>query len=776
MAFAYGSPFVSGASPKWEKAGWLLGLCAPLASFALYLKLTRILAQNRVLDPRSVADLFRSDLAMQASFAALAFALTFSVAAGRWRMLVRLGLQTLAVLYALLLMASHGYFMTSGTSLDYPLLAFSLLHIDETAKVISSAGSTDRVLLLAATLLAILTLPWLFSRQRTARAPAARLSARIGCFTLGGAISLTCLAVAIGARTRGGVEIARDPLLNVLVTYVSTTEADMASMGRASTHPRGATRLTATKAHPKNVVIVLLESTGMWATSMAGAHQTTPFLAELWQQSVHADRMYAVVPHTSKALVATLCGMDPRPGVGVPEASKGGLRGRCLPELLREQGYATGMMQSATREFEGRAQLASNMGFQTFMSGDEMDATGLEQANYFGYEDRILLKPVRTWLRRREASRPFLLTLLTNTPHHDYRTPHHYGSERFVSEPVRDRYLNSVRYQDFVLREIFQAFEDAGVAKDTIFIVLGDHGEGLGQHQRQAHDDMIYEEGLRIPLLIYEPGSERKPGELAGPFNELDIAPTVLDMLGMQVTEGRYMGRSVFAPNRPRVLYAACYNDFKCIARFEGSRKLIDFFERQAPALYDVVKDPGEHNDLSLLQSAEVVRARRDLRAWYGTVRAIYQDVVDRSVHQFVSFTRPSPQHARAIRFGDYIDLVGVSSTKEVAEPGGWVSLTYTFYVRQELPEGYRLIVRGYDGDKLYRWDHIPVHKLWPETKWRPGQYVSDEHRIRVPEQWRGTQLVVRGGFSNNGGHRLIASPASEDDAPVFIELPVHRR
>ena len=61
------------------------------------------------------------------------------------------------------------------------------------------------------------------------------------------------------------------------------------------------------------------------------------------------ERMVAVVPHTSKALVSILCGIEPRPGFGIPEVRPGGLPGRCLPSLLRERGYQTVMYWGGLR-------------------------------------------------------------------------------------------------------------------------------------------------------------------------------------------------------------------------------------------------------------------------------------------------------------------------------------------------------------------------------------------------------------------------------------------
>src|SRR5688572_22401322 len=105
-------------------------------------------------------------------------------------------------------------------------------------------------------------------------------------------------------------------------------------------------------------------------------------MRELAEKGVLAERAYAIVPHTSKAVVASLCGIEPRPGVEMVEALENGIPGKCIASLLEEQGYRTAMMQAATSEFENRPKLIENMGFREFIGGEKMDGTGLSKANY----------------------------------------------------------------------------------------------------------------------------------------------------------------------------------------------------------------------------------------------------------------------------------------------------------------------------------------------------------------------------------------------------------
>src|SRR5690606_38506382 len=85
----------------------------------------------------------------------------------------------------------------------------------------------------------------------------------------------------------------------------------------------------------RNIVFIILESTRAQSTTIHNPDlETTPFLAKLAADSVVAKDAYAVVPHTSKALVAILCGIEPHLTMRITEALPGGIPTPCLGNLL----------------------------------------------------------------------------------------------------------------------------------------------------------------------------------------------------------------------------------------------------------------------------------------------------------------------------------------------------------------------------------------------------------------------------------------------------------
>jgi phosphoglycerol transferase MdoB-like AlkP superfamily enzyme len=171
-----------------------------------------------------------------------------------------------------------------------------------------------------------------------------------------------------------------------------------------------------------------------------------------------------------------------------------------------------------------------------------MDTEGYEPTNYFGYEDDIMLEPSKSGSKRMGTNR-FLAKYLTGTGHDDYKClSTRYGKEDFADEEPLNSYLNCLRYQDHFVKNLIDQYKELGLYENTIFVILGDHGEAFGEHRRFQHDDVMWEEGLKVPLLIHASGWFEEGERVEGPSNHTDVLPTVLEMLGYEIQDGEYPG------------------------------------------------------------------------------------------------------------------------------------------------------------------------------------------------------------------------------------------
>jgi lipoteichoic acid synthase len=628
---------------------YLLAILVPLFVYNLSLKASSV-ASIPGLSP--TFDLMRSDLFFNLGYALFWLGLFAAVrGGGPLRRVVVVLFHTVTMLVVIVTTFAHGYFQQTGTTLDYGVVALWLPKIREVVPVLAS-GSTPWVwVLLLAALFYVALGPLLVSRavERFARwrggqeraytgRPQVTFLAPLGLLLL--AFGFGSLSLLIGARSTdnpagASVSFVRDPFVNLVLTGAKVTITDEAAPdpGTASPdieHPAANATLAETSGTEKrNVVLIQLESTR--ARSLTPYDEdlnTTPFLDELADSpgSLLAERAYTTVPHTSKASVSVNCGIEPHLVQPTTEANPDGIPVPCLADLLAGQGYRTALFQSSTESFEDFEGLVENFGYKEYYPLESMDTEGYEPTNYFGYEDDIMLEPSKEWLEE-NGEEPFLIKYLTGTGHDDYKClSTRYGKEDFADEEPLNSYLNCLRYQDHFVKNLIDQYKELGLYEDTVFVILGDHGEAFGEHRRFQHDDVMWEEGVKVPLLIHAPGWFEEGERIEGPSNHTDVLPTVLEMLGYEIQDGEYPGYSLLRdPPDDRTLIFSCFHDKACAASLKGTEKYIYHYGNQPDELFDIAEDPLEKNNLANERTREELdERRREILQWRSSVNAAY--------------------------------------------------------------------------------------------------------------------------------------------------------
>jgi len=585
--------------------------------------------------------LMQSNLLFQLGYVVLWVAL-FALARQRLLRWIVVGLfHVLTILVVLITTSAYQYYTSTGSVLDADTLRLGLSSPVEMGGVIASGITGGRLILLLVILVYAVLGPPLAARvvSRWWGWPDAwhpHMSRRHWLRALGVglmAYPLFSFSLLPGGSTGTSTAFARNAVVNLVMTAVAAVAGE--ELPGVVSDPNDAQRSSTARLLPtssterRNIVVIFLESTRAGATTPYNTQlPTTPFMAELATRSLVVETAYAIIPHTHNALTATTCGIDPPldPGRTTLLAQPGILPDSCLPHLLREQGYNTVFFKSTVKSFENSQQILENLGYEDVYALEDMDTAGFEPTNYFGYEDEIMLAPSRAWLATHQDA-PFVAGYLTSAPHHDYLAPHRrYGRVKFTDNDLVNRYLNSVRNQDFFLKQLFDQYRQLGLYNDTVFIILGDHGQGFGEHGHFGHNNTVYEEGLRIPLLIHDPQRFAHGARLERPVSQLDILPTVADLLGYAIQGGAYGGNSLLWPlPNDRSLMFSCWSEQGCIASLTGTEKYIYHFDDRPEQLFDLATDPAERKNLAGQRSAEELHRRRsELLAWWARVQARY--------------------------------------------------------------------------------------------------------------------------------------------------------
>jgi len=164
-------------------------------------------------------------------------------------------------------------------------------------------------------------------------------------------------------------------------------------------------------------------------------------------------------------------------------------------------------------------------------------------------------------LARKPVQRPLFLWVHYFDPHYEYIAQR--SVRAFGTQPV-DRYDGEIVQTDRQIARLLEGLRQRGLYKNTVVVFTADHGEEFQEHGGIWHDT-IYQEVLRVPLILRVPG--RNPGKSAEAARQIDLLPTLLAALGTE-PPADLPGRDLLTP----------------ISSDAGEPPL--FFERDVPSLY----------------------------------------------------------------------------------------------------------------------------------------------------------------------------------------------
>lgn len=372
----------------------------------------------------------------------------------------------------------------------------------------------------------------------------------------------------------------------------------------------------------KNVVVFLMESVRAASTTMhAPELATTPFLASLAQQGYLVEDMNVVIPRTSASWIATLAGQYPLPDEVLSRwvaHHHDAPRLAGLPTALRAHGYATSFFIPSTVRFLSDGHVLSALGFDHVRTVFELQEPGDEWVTYFGIPDERMLAPILDWTEEQtKAQKPFFTTIMSNVGHHDYHTPSSWKKRPFPEAETDElaSYYNCLRYLDVFFEQLLAGYRRLGVLEQTVFVVLGDHGQLIAERDAKQMFNTLYQESVHVPALIYVPGETGH--RIRHPRQQIDVLPTVAELLGYRITGASLPGTSLLSEGDPaRTLYFATTTDWSALGMRRGSRKYVYAFDRAPMQIFDLTSDPGELREVTDAPQPELRRVVGELLSW----------------------------------------------------------------------------------------------------------------------------------------------------------------
>lgn len=317
-----------------------------------------------------------------------------------------------------------------------------------------------------------------------------------------------------------------------------------------------------------------------------------------------------------------------------------------VAERFRQAGYRTA-------GFVGNPLMLDRWGFgQGYQVYEDTDAM---EMGYFPRDEYVVDKALR-WLER-VGDEPFFAMLFLTAPHPPYTPPgghRHFLSTvppgRVIEHPFKEyleplpaddqarivaAYDDEVGYTDAQIGRLMEHLARSGKLAHTSIVFTADHGEVFGQHNCYLHSYHMWEQTLRVPLVVVSSGVQARGVYDDRPFTHIDLAPTLLDLADVEYRADELPGRSILDAledpriGRQRVLFSQVNaHGVRREAIRDGRYKLVHHHQvekrarkeldelhpavaqpdpRDLPTLawdgeryelYDLVQDPAEDRDL----------------------------------------------------------------------------------------------------------------------------------------------------------------------------------
>jgi arylsulfatase A-like enzyme len=358
------------------------------------------------------------------------------------------------------------------------------------------------------------------------------------------------------------------------------------------------------------VILVSLESTAAEYLSLYGSKfETMPRLTAMARDAMVFEAAYAAYPESIKGLFSALCSVYP--SLGERTEALAASPCRALPNILSAVGYRTALFHSGRFDYLGMQDVIRNRGYQALEDAGDI---GGNHNSSFGVDEPSTVARMLAWIDSAPREKPFFLTYLPIAGHHPYETP-----ERgpFPEHDEIGRYRNALHYGDASLGALADGLRARGLDQNTIWIVFGDHGEAFGQHEgNYGHTFFLYDENVHVPFLVIAPGLIHGPVRATKTVSLVDIAPSVLDLLGVsEIAE--YQGRSVLDPEPRMALFFADYS-LTMLGLRDGPWKFIHDIDSGRTRLFHLPSDPAERTDVSSSHVDRAAQYRIALRGWSG--------------------------------------------------------------------------------------------------------------------------------------------------------------
>ncbi|MDW3711361.1 MULTISPECIES: LTA synthase family protein [unclassified Pseudomonas] len=293
----------------------------------------------------------------------------------------------------------------------------------------------------------------------------------------------------------------------------------------------------------RNVVVILMESlAGHYVGALGGKGDITPNFDRLSKEGLLFTRFFSNGTHTHQGMFATMACFPNLPGFEyLMEQQEGTHKFSGLPQLLSARQYDDLYVYNGDFGWDNQLGFFGNQGMRNFVGRNDFVNPVVSDPTW-GVSDQDMFDRAAQELRDNYGSKPFYALLQTLSNHTPYALPAQLPVEPVTGFGSLDQHLTAMRYSDWALGQFFEKAKQSPYYKDTLFVIVGDHGFGTPE---QLTDIDLYR--FNVPLLLIAPGIQEKFGartDVVG--TQVDVVPTIMGRLGGE-TRHQCWGRDLLS-------------------------------------------------------------------------------------------------------------------------------------------------------------------------------------------------------------------------------------
>jgi arylsulfatase A-like enzyme len=396
---------------------------------------------------------------------------------------------------------------------------------------------------------------------------------------------------------------------------------------------------TARSAGAPLVVVYLVDALRADHLPLYGySRDTAPELTRFASDAVVFDQAIASSSWTKPSVASLFTSLLPREHGCVRFFSPLGPGLVTLAERLHERGYATGGV--VENPFLGAKSMQFDQGFDLFEVPPSRHA-GLVVDAALAFLDARRGQPTFLYAHAMDTHVPYLPPSPFDRlfpplpepgrgaarPFSDYREPA--DRDRIIGQ-----YDGAIAYGDQEFGRFLEGLRERGLYDRAMIVFLADHGEELFDHGGWDHGRTLFDELVRVPLVVKYPRGREAGRRVARQVQLVDVLPTILKTQGIPEPPG-IVGRSLdesfhaTGPERPAVLETSYYEHVVYGARTSEAKYVRDFHPANVKVFFDLRRDPGERQGTEGMLGAQDLKRVADAYMYSGLHSRVRVDGAD---------------------------------------------------------------------------------------------------------------------------------------------------